>query len=156
MKGLVLIGTAEFDYKGHGLIVRGNFDYGHLNDAAAISSYNKNQNHQDFSPYPRSLVGEAAMAAGFEAGYDIFHPMNLYGNKLFVFGRYDYYDSYIPYSGAMDYEWTSRHIMTFGLNYYPIEQIVIKAQFSKRFLKEQYNDEPYFSIGVAYSGLFTR
>lgn len=156
VKGLVLIGTAEFDYKGHGLIVRGNFDYGHLNDAAAISSYNKNQNHQDFSPYPRSLVGEAAMAAGFEAGYDIFHPMNLYGNKLFVFGRYDYYDSYIPYSGAMDYEWTSRHIMTFGLNYYPIEQIVIKAQFSKRFLKEQYNDEPYFSIGVAYSGLFTR
>ena len=158
VKGSVVIGTAEFDYKANGLVVRGNFDYGHLGEAATISAYNKNQNHQSFSPYPRSLVGEAAIACGGEIAYDILRPMKRTGDqKLYLFGRYDYYDSYIPYEGAISlYEWTERHIMTLGVNYYPIRQVVIKAEYAKRFLKEQYNDEPMFSLGVAYSGFFTK
>ena len=158
VKGTVLIGTAEFDYKANGLVVRGNFDYGYLSDAYLISDYNKNQNHQSFSPYPRSLVGERAIAYGGEVAYDIMHPMKRTGDqKLYLFGRYDYYDSYIPYSGAISlYEWTERHIMTLGVNYYPIKQVVIKAEYAKRFLKEQYNDEPMFSIGVMYAGFFTK
>lgn len=158
VKGTVLIGTAEFDYKAHGFVVRGNFDYGHLNDADVISTYNKNQNHQSFSPYPRSLVGEEAVAIGGEVAYDIFHSMRRTGERqLFVFGRYDYYDSYIPYEGAITmYDWTERHVVTAGLNYYPIKQVVIKAEFSERFLKAQYNNEPMVNIGVAYSGFFVK
>ena len=158
VKGTVAIGTAEFDYKANGLIVRGNFDYGYLGEAATISAYNKNQNHQSFSPYPRSLVGEGAIACGGEIAYDILLPMKNTGDsKLYLFGRYDYYDSYIPYDGAISlYEWTERHVMTFGVNYYPIQQVVIKAEYAKRFLKEQYNDEPMFSISVAYSGFYTK
>ena len=158
VKGTVLIGTAEFDYKAHGLVVRGNFDYGHLNDAAIISTYNKNNNHQSFSPYPRSLVGEDAVAVGGEVAYDIFHSIRRTGERqLFVFGRYDYYDSYIPYEGAITmYDWTERHVVTLGMNYYPIKQVVIKAEFSERFLKAQYNNEPMVSVGVAYSGFFVR
>lgn len=158
VKGTVLIGTAEFDYKAYGFVVRGNFDYGHLNDADVISTYNKNQNHQSFSPYPRSLVGEEAVAVGGEVAYDIFHSMRRTGERqLFVFGRYDYYDSYIPYEGAVTlYEWTERHVVTAGLNYYPLKQVVIKAEFSERFLKSQYNNEPMVSVGVAYSGFFVR
>ena len=158
VKGTVLIGTAEFDYKAHGFIIRGNFDYGHLNDADIISAYNKNQNHQSFSPYPRSLVGEEAVAIGGEIGYDIFHNIKRTGERqLFVFGRYDYYDSYIPYASAITmYDWTERHVMTLGMNYYPIKQVVVKAEFSERFLKEQYNNEPMISLGVAYSGFFVR
>lgn len=158
VKGTVLIGTAEFDYKAYGFIVRGNFDYGHLNDADIISAYNKNQNHQSFSPYPRSLVGEEAVAIGGEVGYDIFHGMKRTGERqLFVFGRYDYYDSYIPYASAITmYDWTERHVMTLGFNYYPIKQVVVKAEFSERFLKKQYNNEPMISLGVAYSGFFNK
>ena len=158
VKGTVVIGTAEFDYNAHGLVVRGNFDYGHLGEAATISAYNKNQNHQSFSPYPRSLVGEAAIAYGGEIAYDIMRPMRRNdGQQLYLFGRYDYYDSYIPYQNAISlYEWTERHVMTLGVNYYPIKQVVIKAEYAKRFLKEQYNDEPSFSLGVAYSGFFTK
>lgn len=158
VKGTVLIGTAEFDYKNEGFIIRGNFDYGHLNDADIISTYNKNQNHQDFSPYPRSLVGEDAVAIGGEIGYDIFHNIKRTGDRqLFVFGRYDYYDSYIPYASAITmYDWTERHVMTLGLNYYPIKEVVVKAEFSERFLKEQYNNEPMISLGVAYSGFFNK
>lgn len=158
VKGTVLIGTAEFDYKAHGFVVRGNFDYGHLNDASIISTYNKNNNHQSFSPYPRSLVGEDAVAVGGEVAYDILHSIRRTGERqLFVFGRYDYYDSYIPYEGAITmYDWTERHVVTLGMNYYPIKQVVIKAEFSERFLKAQYNNEPMVSVGVAYSGFFVR
>lgn len=158
VKGTVLIGTAEFDYKNNGLIIRGNFDYGHLNDADIISAYNKNQNHQSFSPYPRSLVGEEAVAIGGEIAYDVLKCFkNKKEQQLFVFGRYDYYDSYIPYASAITmYDWTEKHVMTLGLNYYPIKQVVVKAEFSERFLKEQYNNEPMISIGVAYSGFFVR
>lgn len=157
VKGTVLIGTAEFDYKNNGFIIRGNFDYGHLNDADVISTYNKNQNHQSFSPYPRSLVGEEAMAVGGEIAYDVLKFFNKIDSQLFVFGRYDYYDSYIPSASAITmYDWTERHVMTLGLNYYPIKQVVIKAEYSQRFLKEQYNIEPMFSLGVAYSGFFVR
>ncbi|MBO7529982.1 MAG: hypothetical protein J6T37_08920 [Bacteroidales bacterium] len=158
VKGTLLIGTAEFDYNCKYLIIRGNLDYGHLNDADIISAYNKNQNHQSFSPYPRSLVGEEAVAIGGEIAYDIFNLMkNMDDRRLFIFGRYDYYDSYIPYEGALtDYQWTERHVMTLGLNYYPIKQVVIKAEYAQRFLKEQYNTEPMLSLGVAYSGFFIK
>ena len=32
--------------------------------------------------------------------------------------------------------------------------LVIKAEYSKRFLKSQYNDEPSISLGVTYTGDF--
>ena len=158
VKGTVAIGTAEFDYKGHGLVVRGNFDYGYLGDAAMISKHNKSQYNASSNPYyPHTLVGDAALACGGEVAYDIFHPIkSINSQKLYLFGRYDYYDSYILYHDATDYQWTDRHMMTLGLNYYPIKQVVIKAEYAKRFLKEQYNDEPMFSLGVAYCGFFTK
>lgn len=154
VKGTLMIGAFEFDYKANGLVVKGNLDYGHLNDAAAISAYNGNRNRKSLSSSPCSLVGENAVAIGGEMAYDIFHCMKSTGDrKFYVFGRYDYYDSYIPYASAVaTCDWTERHVMTLGVNYYPIEQIVIKAEFSERFLKKQYNSEPMFSLGVAYSG----
>ena len=36
----------------------------------------------------------------------------------------------------------------------PVPQIVVKGEYSKRFLKSKYNDEPSVSIGVAYQGFF--
>ena len=53
-----------------------------------------------------------------------------------------------------DYKWTERHVFSAGLNYYPIPQIVIKADYSLRMLKTPYNNEPSLNIGVAYEGFF--
>ena len=44
--------------------------------------------------------------------------------------------------------------MAAGLNYHPVPQVVIKAEYSHRFLKSIYNDEPSLNIGVAYEGFF--
>ena len=35
-----------------------------------------------------------------------------------------------------------------------LKEIVIKAEYSKRFLKSLYNNEPSLNIGVAYEGFF--
>ena len=97
------------------------------------------------------------MAAGLEAGYDILNLIRRGGDdKVFLFGRYDCYDSYIPAAGQQEYTYTLRHIATVGVNWMPLPQIAVKAQYSHRFLRSQYNDEPSVSIGIAYMGFFER
>ena len=44
--------------------------------------------------------------------------------------------------------------MAVGVNWMPVPQVAVKAEYSKRFLNSQYNDEPSVSIGVAYQGFF--
>jgi hypothetical protein len=155
VKGEVIIGCFDFSYKGHGFIARGNFDYGHLSDAEKISAYNRALSSA--SPYKRTHVGKAAIATGVEAGYDFLRfckSKSVAGQKLYLFGRYEYYDAYIPTSNAPAYSWTERHRIAVGINYFPISQIVIKAEFSERFFKSSYNNEPSISLGVAYAGFF--
>ena len=74
--------------------------------------------------------------------------------KFYVFGRYEYYNSYIPSSEQQQYEYTKKKRMAVGVNWMPVPQVAVKAEYSKRFLNSQYNDEPSVSIGVAYQGFF--
>lgn len=156
VKGNVYIGAFDFTYSGHNWIVRGNADYGYVSDASKISAIKRNLVSSG-APYKKSPVGKNAVVAGIEAGYDIFSQIPKLRNKnqkLYAFGRYEYYDSYIPAADQADYEYTDRNRMAVGLNYYPVPQIVVKGEYSKRFLKSKYNDEPSVSIGVAYQGFF--
>ena len=153
--GAVAIGSFGFQYQGYGWIVRANATYGHLSDADRISEFNRGQSST--TPYKRTHVGKGAVAAGAEAGYDIFRlcpAVAARAGKLYLFGRYEYYDAYIPTANAPTYTWTERHRIAAGLNYYPLKQLVIKAEFSERFLHTGYNNEPSVSIGVAYAGMF--
>ena len=153
VKGEVAIASFDFEYKGHGWIARGNATYGHLGDAERISEYNRGLSST--SPYKRTHIGKGAVAAGAEAGFDM---LTLFkgcrGHKLYLFGRYEYYDAYIPAGNSPGYEWTDRHRIAAGINYFPMKQIVVKAEFSERFLHRQFNPEPSLSLGVAYCGWF--
>jgi hypothetical protein len=154
--GTVSIGSFDFKWDGHNWIVRGNFDWGHLSSSKEITAFNKN-NMSATSPSPKTTVASDAMATGIEAGYDIFsHIMRQKTiKKMYIFGRYEYYDSMQKVaSGLLDYTWCGRHRMAAGVNFYPIKDIVIKAEYSKRFFKKEYNDEPSISMGIAYSGFF--
>ena len=44
--------------------------------------------------------------------------------------------------------------MAVGLNYHPVPEVVLKAEYSHRFLKSPYNNEPALNVGVAYEGFF--
>ena len=155
VRGTVAIGAFDFEYNDHNVVARGSIGYGRLSDVSYINSMNSSSNHTDSSPYAHSLVGRAAFAAGAEAGYDLFSlSPRLKDQKLYVFGRYEYYDSYIPEEGTTPNDWTNKHRIAAGINYFPIPEIVIKAEYSHRFLKTPYNPEPSISLGVAFSGMF--
>ncbi|MGN0195440.1 MAG: hypothetical protein ACI4AE_03170 [Candidatus Cryptobacteroides sp.] len=156
VKGTTLIGAFDFAYISDNLIVRGNADFGHLSDAATISTIKRNLTSNN-APYEKNPVGEAACAAGVEAGYDILHHLvRNPGQKLFLFGRYEYYNSYIPEAGQQVYDFTAKNRIALGLNWFPIPEIVVKAEFSERFMDPKYNNEPSVSIGIAYQGFFRR
>lgn len=128
-------------------------DYGYVGDAAAISAIKANQS-SGTSPYRKTAFGSHAVALSIEAGYDIFsqiEKLRRAKQKLYVFGHYEYYDSYV-HNATNTY--TNKHIVAAGINYYPIPQIAVKAEYNHRFFKSQYNDEPALNIGVAYEGFF--
>lgn len=158
VKGAVTIGSFDFEYRGHNLITRGYFDYGHLGDAAIISKYNKNLSKN--TPSPRTNVASAALCTGFEVGYDIFSQIPKIAEKkqkMYIFGRYEYYDSmYKVPTDISKNDWCQRQRIVGGLNYYPIKDVVIKAEYSAGLLKSPYNNENSLSIGIAYAGFFTK
>lgn len=155
-KGRVTIGAIDFTFNRYNWIVRGNADYGYLSNASTISKIKRNLTSNN-APYKKTPVGKNAVAVGIEAGYDVFSQIGKLredNQKLYLFGRYEYYNSYIPAKDQAKYEYTGKNRMAFGVNYYPIPQIAVKAEYSKRFFKSQYNNEPSVSLGVAYQGFF--
>ena len=155
-QGKVAIGAIDFTYNAHNWIVRGQADYGYLGNASELKYMYNRLNSK--SPYKHSaFVSGNAYAMGIEAGYDIFsqiQSMRQQGERLYLFGRYEAYNPYASDTKGVSYDYTAVKRMAVGLNYHPIKQIVIKAEYSKRFLKSQYNNEPSINIGVAYEGFF--
>ena len=155
-KGAVAIGAIDFTYNAHNWIVRGQADYGYLGDAEQLKYVYNRLNSK--SPYKHSaFVSKNAYAVGIEAGYDIFSQipqMREDKQKLYIFGRYEAYNPYASNTKGTAYNYTAVKRMAAGVNYHPVPQVVIKAEYSKRFLKSIYNDEPSINIGVAYEGFF--
>lgn len=155
VKGTVAIGTFDFTLNRFNWIVRGNVDYGYVGDASTINIIKRNYSANS-APYQKTPVGKNAVVAAVEGGYNIFSQIDKLRNsqKLYLFGRYAYYNTYIPASDQVHYEYTKKNVMTFGVNYYPLKQIAVKAEYSKRFLAHGFNNEPAVSLGIAYEGFF--
>ena len=155
-KGAVAVGAIDFTYNAHGWIVRGQADYGYLSDAEQLKYVYNRLNSK--SPYKHSaFVSKNAYAVGIEAGYDVLpliHHQTPDTQHLYVFGRYETYNPYASNTKGTAYDYTAVKRMAFGLNYHPLPQVVVKAEYSKRMLKSMYNDEPSINVGVAYEGFF--
>ena len=157
VKGNVAIGSLDFTFDRFNWIVRGQADYGYVGDAATINDIKFTRAKVSNSPYSSMPVGKNAVAIGVEAGYDMFSQiakLRQMHQKFYVFGRYEYYDSYIPASNQQKYEFTKKNRIAFGINYLPLPQIAVKAEYSNRLLDSQYNNEPSINIGIAYQGFF--
>lgn len=159
VKGNLVIGSFDFMIDRWNWIVRGNADYAYLGDHAAITSFNKNfptHSGQDGSPSKHQPVAKNAYSVGFEAGYNIFSQVGRLKDtqKLYVFGRFEKYNSYAAGRQKSAYGWCDITRLALGLNYYPVKEVVVKGEWSERFLRSGYNNEPSVSVGVAYCGWF--
>ena len=155
-KGVVAIGAIDFTYNNYNWIVRGQADYGYLSDAKQLKYFTNRLN--GLSPFHHSaFVSKNAFAYGIEAGYNVFSQIEKLrqdNQKLYLFGRYEHYNPYASKTKNTSYDYTNVKRMAVGINYYPVKQIVVKAEYSHRFLKSQYNNEPAINTGVAYEGWF--
>lgn len=110
------------------------------------------------SPSPKQHIGSDAIVGGLEVGYDLFglnERLRSPGQSFHLFTRYEYYDSMFRTQGSViENEWCARQNWVVGLNYRPMHDIVIKAEYGKGILATQYNNEPYVSLGIAFAGLF--
>ena len=165
LHGTVLLGSFDYDYKSknENFITRGSILYGHLTNSGEISE--ANQALKGYGISPGTAVASDAISAGIELGYDMFSfnsKLREKNQKLYLFSRYDYYDSMLKMGKnskgqkLMDTRWTKRQRVAVGLNYKPLKEIVIKAEYSTRLFDSPYNNEPSISLGVAYSGIFIK
>lgn len=153
VKGNLWLGAVDFTYKGHNWIARGNADYGYVSDNEVISRLKRNSTAGN-APYQKQGFGSHAVAVSVEAGYDFFSQipsLRASRQKCYAFAHYEYYDSYI---GATANQYTQKQIIAGGVNYHPIPQIAIKAEYNHRLLKSQYNNEPSLNVGIVYQGWF--
>ncbi|MBO4578316.1 MAG: hypothetical protein J5688_06365, partial [Paludibacteraceae bacterium] len=139
-------------------------------DAAAITQYNIAMRKGSVSS--QQWVASDALAAGVELGYDFFRlspKMSEKNQQFYLFGRYDYYDSMLRYDNQPTdmYSWCGRHRAAVGINYFPIKQVGVKAEFSYGILNPgviqnrdgsfspvKYNDEPQIAVGIVYAGFY--
>ena len=172
--GALGIVALDFSLNRWNWIVRGNIDYAHFSDADEISAYNQANwtyhKYQDGNPHHYSNIGSHAVAYAIEAGYNVFSQIpRLKDEKLFVFGRYEHYNTMASGTYKSLYQYTKKYRCAFGVNYSPMKQITIKGEYSYRFFekpnnnglasdsplyKQPYNNEPSVSVGVTYSGWF--
>ena len=157
VKGTVAIGLLDFTLKRWNWIVRGQADYGYVGDTDRLNVIKDAKAHASNSPVKSAMVGKNAVSMGVEAGYDVFSQIERLRRdeqKLYLFGRYEYYDSYIPARNKSMFDYTNVNRLAFGVNYHPVPGVVVKADYSIRMLKNPYNNEPSLNIGVAYEGFF--
>ena len=157
VKGTVALGSVDMTLKRWNWIVRGQADYGYVGETDKLNTIKDAKAHASNSPVKSAMIGKNAISVGLEAGYNVFsqiEKLRRTNQKLYVFGRFEYYDSYIPTGNKEMFDYTNVHRVAVGVNYHPLPQIVIKADYSTRLLKSTYNNEPSLNLGVAYEGFF--
>jgi hypothetical protein len=159
VEGAVSIGALDAVYDNHHILARANVVYGHLVNSYTISIINKNSLPKA-SPSPKTFIASDVLSYYIEAGYDIFSLFSDFRNtaaKFYVYGHYGFYDSMYKTDDRITPKgWSEKKIARAGINYFPIKDIVIKAEYSMRSFKSQYNNEPTVSLGIAYSGIFIK
>ncbi len=154
--GTVTIGTLDAVFNNRNFIFRGNCLYGSLADSDEISELNKKILSRN-SPYTNTPVAKSAMSYSAEMGYNIFKLLNIEG-QLYPFVRYEYYNSMetVEESVFQDPRF-DRTVTTFGINYFPIKNLAIKADYSMRKIDGgNYNDENTFGLAIGYYGIFSK
>ncbi len=108
----------------------GQFIYGALQNSEAVSNANRNLSNN--LNVKRTPVASAALGYSAELCFELFDIMARHPNgELIFFGRYDFYDSMHRTQGQIfDNPRWKRSVISGGINYQPIPQLVFKAQYS--------------------------
>lgn len=142
---------AHLVYEWEPFELTGQFIYGQLQNSEALTNANRNLSNN--LNVKRTPVASAALGWSAELGFELFevfrhHPKG----ELKIFGRYDDFDSMYRTQGqVVDNPRWDRQIITLGLNYQPIPQIVLKSQYAVEKLGiPAANLQKTFSVGIGF------
>lgn len=141
----------------NGLRSRVQWLYGTLQNSDIISS--KNSKLSKNIQLPRSPVAKAALSWSVAVGYDILpHLIDGTKKELYPFVRYSYYNTMEETAPTVYANPRfKRNILTFGINYFPYKDIVLKADYAIREMHgSRYNDEHSFGLSLGFSGDFLK
>ncbi|MDE6718206.1 MAG: hypothetical protein K2J70_08460 [Muribaculaceae bacterium] len=141
VRGTVGFLSFDFCYEDYGWALRGNGNWGRYSKVL----------DRDGAHYRSGA--ESAFSAAFEGGYDLLRFKPSTDQRLYLFGRYDYWEPADPDDSFLGYGWGERQRVAAGLNYFPIDRVVVKAQYSHTFTAGG-GGIPMVSVGIAYSGQF--
>lgn len=151
-KGLVTLFDAHFHVVKENWRMNGMVMYGNLQNSDKISQANRNLSNA--LGVKRTPVAKNALGYYVEGGYDVLSLTNKdFSNKLYVFGRYDFYDSMHETTGdIIDNPRWERSITTFGANYFVHSGVVLKAHYAINKLGlETDNIDRTFLLGLAFT-----
>lgn len=139
-KGRVWIAEGHFLWDGYAFRAMASGLYGHLADADIISY--KNKNLSNALGVKRTPVGTAALGAYGELAFDLLYyvPRN-YGMRLFLFGRYDYFDSMFEVTHPVhkNGDW-QRQMATCGINWQFLSHAVLKLEYMHKWRGSEHVD----------------
>lgn len=158
----VRIWNVDAQYRNRWMTVRGSVLGGHLGNSTRLSA--RNGRLSSGSPYTRlTPVARQAVSCGVEAGLRL---KGLTGCRrmpdLVPFARYEFYNPQHRvqtdrYSTTPADRRLKTSMWVAGLNYRPIPQVVVKADYTTRRLGDgAYNRENEFALGVAFTGWFIK
>lgn len=138
----------DFEWKPGDLTLRGQYLWGRLQNSHLVSEANRNLSNN--LGVKRTPVGSEAQSWYVEAGYDLI-PRD--DRSLILFARYDSYDSMYRSEGLVfDNPRWDRGSWTVGINYLPIPGVVFKADYTRRTLGiDGNNEEDTIGLGVGFS-----
>ncbi len=129
-KGYVTLLDAHLHVVKENWRLQGMVLYGNLQNSDKISEANRNLSNA--LNVKRTPVAKNALGYYLEGGYNVLDFLqNNTSKKLYVFGRYDFYDSMYKTTGdIIDNPRWERSVTTFGANYFVNPGIVLKAHYA--------------------------
>ncbi|MCC7429669.1 autotransporter outer membrane beta-barrel domain-containing protein [bacterium] len=145
----VTFGSVHFFWEKHPFRARSYAMLGNIQNSDELSKANRNLSNN--LNVKRTPVGK--MAAGFytELAYDLLHIIKPDASQEFyLFGRTEWYDSMLKTEGTVsDNPRYERKVQTFGFNYFPHPNVVLKTHFSHRTLGSE-EVENTFVLGFGF------
>lgn len=146
--GLLTIVGVHGAYRTENWSVKGQYLYGELQDSLAITQANKTT--PGLQPGNFSQLGSEAESALIELAYNSQSLLSL-SKPLYIFGTYQYANPIKKVEQGTATERFDRQEMSFGLNYFPTEKLVLKAQVSQQdFTQATLDNTTSFSLSVGY------
>jgi hypothetical protein len=145
----VTYGDLHFSYDSHPWRARAFGMLGYIQNSEALSK--ANQNLSNNLNVKRTPVSKTAGGAYAELAYDIL-PWLIKESKqeFYLFSRVEWYDAMLSTEGVVfDNPRYERKIYTIGINYFPMQRVVLKSHWAFRSLGSGENENT-FALGLGF------